>query len=179
MSRKATTKAELLADIQDARQKMEKKYGGLTPAQMVCPCSMGDWSVKDILAHLVDWEQRFIVWYQAGLKGETPQTPAPGKTWRDLPEINHQGYLAHRNESLEEVLANSTSSYDQIMTLVYGMTEEEIFSPKVYPWTGDSSLLGFIAANTSSHYRWAIRNIRTQTIRKSCPDINAKTVNNI
>ena len=76
MSRRAKTKKELLESIQSTRASLEKKFSKLTPGQMVWPGSMGEWSVKDILAHLVDWEQRFIEWYQAGKKREIPKTPA-------------------------------------------------------------------------------------------------------
>lgn len=80
------------------------------------------------------------------------------------------GYDKHRNESLEEVLINFENSYQEIWGLIEGMTEEEIFQEKYYKWTGKSSLLSWIAANTSSHYNWARRNIRTTVIRKAVYD---------
>jgi hypothetical protein len=168
MSRRAKTKKELIDSIRTTRAHLEKKFSKLTPKQMVWPGSMDDWSVKDIPAHLVDWEQRFIGWYQAGLRGEMPETPAPGMTWRELPKLNQQGYEQHKHESLEHVLEESAKSYQEVLELVEGMTEAEIFEPGHYAWTGDSSLLPWIAANTSSHYNWARRNIRTTVIRKEC-----------
>lgn len=169
MSRRAKTKQELLESIQHSFLNLKKKYSGLSPEQMVWPGSMGEWSVKDILAHLVDWEQRFINWYQAGKEGETPETPAPGYTWRELPRLNQSGYEIHKDDSLEGVLQQSQTSYREIFNLVQGMAEEEIFEIGYYAWTGRSPLLHWIAANTSSHYAWARRNIRTTVIRKGCP----------
>jgi hypothetical protein len=165
MSRRAKTKTELLESIRATRDQLNKKFSKLTPEQMVWPGSMGDWSVKDILAHLVDWEQRLIRWYQAGLRGEIPHTPAPGMTWRDLPKLNQKGYELHMHETLEDVFQQYQASYQQILTLIEGMTEREIFEAGRYAWTGDSSLLSWIAANTSSHYNWARRNIKTTVIR--------------
>ena len=170
MSRRATSKQELLDSIQHSNQVLTKKYSGLSPKQMVWPGSMGEWSVKDILAHLVDWEQRFIQWYQAGRKGETPETPALGYTWRELPRLNQLGYEMHKDDSLEDVMEQSQTSYQEIYHLVEGMAEEEIFEVGYYAWTGTSPLLHWIAANTSSHYAWARRNIRTTVIRKGCPE---------
>ena len=169
MSRRAKSKHELLESIQHSYQVLIKKYSGLSPEQMVWPGSMGAWSVKDILAHLVDWEQRFIHWYQAGVRGETPETPAPGYTWRELPRLNQLGYDIHKDDSLEDVLEQSQTSYREIYHLVQGMAEEEIFEAGYYAWTGTSPLLHWIAANTSSHYAWARRNIRTTVIRQGCP----------
>ena len=166
MSRRAQTKKELLESIQTPRELLNKKFSKLTPRQMVWPGSMGDWSVKDILAHLVDWEQRFIGWYKAGLGGEVPATPAPGVTWRELPKLNQEGFEQHQDETLETVLEQYERSYLEILEIVKGMKEKEIFEAKYYEWTGNSSLLPWIAANTSSHYNWARRNIRTTVIRR-------------
>jgi hypothetical protein len=170
MSRRARTKAELLKSIHESRALMEKKYAGLSPEQMIWPGSMGDWSVKDILAHLVDWEGRLISWYRAGLRGEIPETPAPGITWRQLPKLNQDGYEQHKDDSLEEVLDQSNRSFEEVLALVESMNEREIFETGIYPWTGESALLSWIAANTASHYNWAQRNIRTTVIRRGCPD---------
>jgi hypothetical protein len=167
MSRNAKTKEELLQSIKGTRERLEKKFSKLTPEQMIWPGSMDDWSVKDILAHLVDWEQRLIGWYEAGLRGEVPETPAPGLSWRDLPKLNQAGYERHKSEPLEDVLEQYWKSYQECLVLVGGMTEQEIFTPNFYAWTGTSTLLTWIVANTSSHYNWARRNIRTSVIRKA------------
>lgn len=167
MSRRAKTKMELMDSIHLTRRQLEKKFSRLTPHQMVWPGSMGDWSVKDILAHLVDWEQRFIGWYKAGLKEDVVETPAPGMTWRELPRLNQVGYEKHKDEPLRLVLKQFEGSHREILALIQRMTEQEIFTPKYYAWTGDSSLLPWIVANTSSHYNWARRNIRTTLISRA------------
>lgn len=169
MSRRAKTRGELLESIRTNRGLLDKKFARLTPEQMTWPGSMGEWSVKDILAHLVDWEQRFIAWYRAGLRDEVPITPAPGYTWRELPDLNQVWFERHKDERLETVLEQYENSYQEILALVESMTEQEIFEPGYYEWTGDSPLLPWIAANTSSHYNWARRNIRTTVITKGCP----------
>lgn len=167
MSRKAKTKAELLESIRTTREQLGVKFSKLTPEQMVWSGSMDNWSVKDILAHLVDWEQRFTDWYNAGLQNKVPETPAPGMTWRDLPKLNQEGYELHKDDNLEDVLDQFECSYKQTYTLIESMTEQEIFEPEYFAWTGKSSLLSWIVANTSSHYNWARRNIRTTVIQRA------------
>jgi len=158
------TKEELIEAIHQARSRLDKKFSKLSEEQMKWPGSMDTWSVKDILAHLVDWEQRLINWYKAGLLGENLELPAPGMTWRDLPQLNHQGYEKHKNESLEDVLIAYNKSYQQILGLIDKLSEQEIFTVGYYKWTGNSNLFSFIKANTYSHYRWATRNIRVTKI---------------
>ncbi|HEY46856.1 MAG: hypothetical protein AMJ88_06870 [Anaerolineae bacterium SM23_ 63] len=161
------TKTSLLDAIRDTRAQLEKKYSKLTPEQMIWPGSMDNWSVKDILAHLVDWEQRLIGWYQAGLRGAVPETPGPGMSWRDIPTLNQRGYEKHQDDPLDLVMENFQRSYQETLRLVEGMSEEEIYSPGYYKWTGKSSLYSYIAANTFRHYNWARTQIRTTKITKA------------
>ena len=72
------SKAELLKSTYAERDELERKIARLTPAELVFPGTMGEWSVKDILQHLVDWEQRWISWYEAGKRGEAVHTPELG-----------------------------------------------------------------------------------------------------
>ncbi len=169
MSEKATTKAELLLKIRQNHRRLVRKFTQLTPEQMTWPGAMDDWSVKDILAHLGDWEQRFIGWYQAGKRGERPEMPAPGMAWGDLAQLNRQAYDLRKDEPLEDVLAQFDRSYKEILALVESMKEREIREPKVYLWTEEMPLLEWIAANTCEHYEWAIRNIIVKAIRQCCP----------
>jgi hypothetical protein len=165
-----TTRETLLEAIHDTHAKLEKKFSKLTPDQMIWAGSMDHWSAKDILAHLVDWEQRLINWYQAGVRGEVPETPAPGMSWLDLPALNLEGYVRHRDETLDHVLGIYHRSFQETVRLVEGMSEEEIFTPGYYEWTGKSSLYSFIAANTFRHYNWARNQIRTTKILKAFAD---------
>jgi hypothetical protein len=159
------TKETLLEAIRFERGRLEQKVADLSPKEMIWPGSMDDWSVKDILAHLVDWEQRLIAWYRAGKRGEVPETPAPGKTWRDLPALNQEGFERHRDEPLEQVMNLFQRSYQQTLGLVEGMSEEEIYTAGLYEWTGEESLYDYIAANTFKHYNWARGQIRTNKIK--------------
>lgn len=160
------TKAVLLATIRDERGRLERKLAGLTPDEMVRPGCMGDWSVKDILAHLVDWEQRLVGWYEAGRRGETPAIPAPGRTWQDLAALNQAGLERHRGRPLDDVLADFAASHGQVLALIRAMSDAEIFTAGRYAWTGKSSLQHWIEANTADHYRWAWTQIRPEKIRQ-------------
>lgn len=37
-----------------------------------------DWSLKDLLAHLIAWDDLFIQWYLIGQRGGEPEVPALG-----------------------------------------------------------------------------------------------------
>lgn len=148
------TKTALIEGIREQRVKLEKKLARLSDEQMTAPM-MRAWSAKDILMHLVDWEQRMIGWYQAGLRGEVPQTPAPGMTWKDLAKVNRVGFERHRTLPLQQAMEAFHSSYLQILKLVESIPEEDLFVPGRYAWLGRASLAGFLDECSGNHYKWA------------------------
>jgi hypothetical protein len=87
--------------------------------------------------------------------------------WHDLTKLSRQGYECHRDRPLDDVLQDFRAASIQMLLLVEGMDENDIFTKGFYPWTRNSSLLTWIAANTYKHYCRARRQIRTTTIRES------------
>jgi len=159
-------KAELLEYTYSQRNKLEKKVASLSPAELIFPGSMGEWSVKDILQHLVDWEQRWIGWYEAGKKGETVYTPEPGYNWRQMGLLNEKYRLKYKDRPLDEVLEDFHASYRQIMSVIESVSEAEMLALGVYPWTGKLPLIAWMAGNTCEHYQWAIQMIHPLRIRR-------------
>jgi hypothetical protein len=151
------SKKELLAEIKLERKLLEDTLQSLNRKQMTVPgvCARGRWSVKDILAHLVEWEQMFLGWYRAGRRGEVPKTPAPDLNWRQLPLLNQRIYEKHRNRSLKSVLADFEASHQMTLKTVRAIPEKEMFKKGRYQWLGQVALISYIGPNTCSHYRWA------------------------
>lgn len=154
------TQQQLLAESQAEYQALEKLLSALTPAQMVQPGTLGDWSVKDVLAHLYEWQQMFFGWYEAGLRGETPATPGRGYKWNQLPALNQEIFLAYRDTPLDDVLAKFRASHQRTLQLIETLAGGDLFTPSRFAWTGKHSLATFISANTGSHYNWARTGLR-------------------
>jgi hypothetical protein len=166
-----TTKAGLLESIYTERAILEQKINSLTSAEMVFPGSMGEWSVKDILQHLVDWEQRWIGWYKAGKLGKPVETPEPGYNWRQMGELNAKYRLLYLQRPLEEVLEKFHASYNQIIRIIKDIPEQEMLAMRMYPWTGRLPLIAWIAGNTCEHYHWAVQMIHPLAIRRKIKGI--------
>jgi len=98
---KRLRKKELLLEIQRERIALDDTLA-LVPIRRMTKAGVtrGGWSVKDVLAHLVEWQQMNLDWYAAGLRGEKPAMPAPGFTLRELPRLNQMIYLKHHRRSL-------------------------------------------------------------------------------
>lgn len=142
-------KPELITHILTSRQALEKSLQGLTSDQMALPGVSGDWSVKDILAHITVWEQRMVAWLQAALAGEAPVLPASDQE-ADL--WNAQTYQENRDRPLEDIRAESGASYHQALEAVTAAPEIDLADAHRFPWRSGSPLWWMVAANTWWHY---------------------------
>ena len=53
-------KQQLLKQLEKAWTAIKESYAGLSDAQLTEPGVMGNWSVKDILAHVTTWEEEAL-----------------------------------------------------------------------------------------------------------------------
>ena len=157
---KQTSKAQLLKDIRTERRRLEKNLSGLNAEDMVRPGVMGTWSVKDILAHLVAWEKLFLDWYSTGVQGCSPSITPVGMSQSSIDTLNQLIYEKNQWRSLEDILAEFQASYQEIVTVVESIPEEDMLVHGRFNWTGKLTLSDYIAGNTCNHYAWAKSQIR-------------------
>src|SRR5205807_10077313 len=65
-------KQQLLKQLEKAWTTIEESYAGLSDAQLTEPGVMGEWSVKDILAHVTTWEEEALKYLPLILTGGRP-----------------------------------------------------------------------------------------------------------
>lgn len=159
---KRLPKAELLQEIAVERSRLDAILAQLTPRQMTqAGVTLAGWSVKDILGHLIGWQQMNLGWYAAGLRGETPDIPAPGLTWRDIRELNDRIYRKHHRRSLKAVLADYHAFHQEMLGLIDKVSDRDFVTVGRFAWAGPTwTLSDYVRANTASHYRWACNHIR-------------------
>ena len=153
------SKAGILERVHTERRRLEQNLVGLTPAQMEVPGVVGASSVKDVLAHLAEWEALCLGWVAATLRGDQPAVPAPGVTFGNLDPLNRQIYLKYKDCSVDEVLNFFRDTHQQFLVLLDGLTEEQVLKPGTFPWTGKSAFYGWIAAY-ANHDLWGKTKIR-------------------
>ena len=155
-----TTKAQLLAESESERQALEALLQDLSEAQMTRRGVVGPWSIKDVLAHLAEWEQMVLGWLKTSQRGAIPDVPARSYKWSELPGLNEHIRAKHAAKSLRQVRAWSARSYRQVMTAIDAIPEKKLFTPGLYPWMNKNTLASYFTCCTSSHYRWARQQIR-------------------
>jgi hypothetical protein len=159
---KRLRRTDLLSEIERERTALDDVLAGLSPRQMTTDgVTRGGWSVKDILAHLVEWQRMNLDWYAAGLRGEKPAMPAPGYTLRDLPRLNAMIYRKHHRRSLRAVLSDYRSYHEQVIDLIRRLPDADLVTLGRFSWTGPSwTLSDYLRASTAPHYLWARTRIR-------------------
>ena len=159
---KRLRKRELLKEIEVERTALDNSLALVPANQMTKPgVTHGGWSVKDVLAHVVEWQQMNLDWYAAGVRGEKPAMPAPGFTLRELPRLNEMIYQKHRRRSLDAVLRDYRSHHERVVALIDCLPNADLVTMGRFSWTGPSwTLSDYLRASTAAHYLWARNHIR-------------------
>ncbi len=120
------TKADLLARFEDERQHWHRLLAKIDRERMEEPGPMGEWTFKDLVAHLLGWRERMIVRLDAATRGdETPPPPWPAELTED-DEINNWIYEQNRDRPLADVLADADASYQRLASCVAALSEEDV-----------------------------------------------------
>lgn len=120
-------------------------------------------NIRDVLAHLHVWHVMMLDWYNVGMAGRKPSIPADGYTWKTVPALNREIWEKSQGFSLEDCIERIQKSHQKVSALIEKHTDEELFTKKLYPWTGSTSLGAYLISATSSHYDWGLKLIKKAT----------------
>ena len=137
------TKDDLLAYIQAEHANWRALVAEVSEERMEQPGPMGDWTFKDLVAHLLGWRERTLRRLEAGPDREPP-TPWPGHLTEvdEVDEINEWIYEQNRDRPLHEVLAEADASYQRLAAAVAALPEEDLTTPGRFAWMEGKSLAG-------------------------------------
>src|SRR5439155_2124114 len=119
------TKEKLLRTMRDARSEWEALLSEVGEARMQQPGVEGDWSVKDIVAHVAYYERWLVGYLQAAQRNERPN-PTPETAGLSMDQRNTWIYEQARNKPLREVLDDGQQVLDQLLTSVQALSEEDL-----------------------------------------------------
>jgi hypothetical protein len=149
----------VLKRVRTERRRLEANLAKLSPLDMLIPGVVGQWSIKDVIAHIMEWEAMFFPWYEASLRGETPEIPGPGLTWKNLDVLNQRIYEKHRARPLEEILADFRSVHQRLEDTVNAMNLDQRTTPGYFSFTGGGTVIDWMNAY-AAHDLWAKTEIR-------------------
>jgi len=123
-------KSELLDWLQEEQQKWEGYLDQIGLERMEQPGVNGDWSFKDMVAHLNGWQPRMIAQLQAAQRGEPePPPPWPAHLQSD-DEINAWIYDSNKKRPLREVLDESHQLFQQLLAVIESLPDDVRIEPE-------------------------------------------------
>lgn len=151
---------EALLDKPTLLDKVETEYQAfvdlLAPLdgwQLTTPGVVGDWSIKELLAHLTVWQKRLLTVLQAARQGIQPETPITQITCEDLDRANRVFYEAAKARPLDDVWSVFRATYLQVKQEIAALSEEALKDPERFAWLDGLALEHFIACDTYEHYQ--------------------------
>lgn len=158
----ALNKIQLLDAMQTGHHRFNIFLSEIPADQMLLPHVVGEWSIKDILAHIVVHEQRMIEWVTNKLEGKPITDPQPySMPEHELTVLNEQIFQQNRYRALEEILSDLDTTYFQALALVEAVSEAGLFDRSYVRLRDGEALWEAVAANTYWHYEEHERDIRT------------------
>ena len=117
-------KSELLKWLQDEYRQWEALLDQIGEARMDQPGVNGDWSIKDIVAHLTNWQPRLIARLQAAQRSEPEPPPSWPAHLQTDDDINAWIYEANRHRSVREVLFETQHVFQQLLAVIEGFPDD-------------------------------------------------------
>ena len=142
-------KQQVIERLQWERAAWEALLAEVGEERMTQPGPMGDWTMKDTVAHVTGWGQEHIAHLQAAQRGDAPASPLD--TGEDVDVINQRIYNANVDKSLHDVLNESRAFWKQLEDLMQATTEEDLIEPERFSWTKGKALGSMTVDNLANH----------------------------
>ncbi|HZY40936.1 MAG TPA: ClbS/DfsB family four-helix bundle protein [Anaerolineae bacterium] len=142
-------KAELIQRIETDWMRLQASLDGLSEGQLHTPGVVGEWSIKDILAHITAWQTRLIAAMFKAEKGLIPDTTGADAT---VDKLNAQWYREMKDRPFDQVWDDLDASYHQILGRLENWSEADLFEPKRFKWMKGEPFERYLAGDSYEHY---------------------------
>jgi DinB superfamily len=114
-------KHQLFQKLEQAWTALKESCVSLSEAQLLEPGVMGEWSVKDILAHVTPWEEEALKYLPLILTGGRPPRYIQSG---GIDAFDAQMAEQKRNMALSEVLRQLEETHLRLLDYLHSMPEE-------------------------------------------------------
>lgn len=142
-------KEELLEELKESREKTLGLLDDLPDEALEEPGVLGNWSIKDILAHLTSWEAELIKLLWQASQGQKPSSAH--FSGRTVDQLNAQWFKENKNRPLERVLADFTAVRKQTLRRLENFSNKDLNNPDRFLWLKGKPLWEWVAEDTFRH----------------------------
>jgi hypothetical protein len=119
-------KKQLLTKLNKSWSAFRESYAGLSDDQLLEPGVMGDWTVKDIIAHISVWEQESLSHLPHLLKGES--TPRYADLYGGIDAFNAMMIGKMHRFTLSEVHQRLEGTHHELLDYLQSVPEEHFLA---------------------------------------------------
>ncbi len=149
----APTKGEILAAIERERAAWETLLAEVGEARMLEPGPMGEWSFKDLTAHLTGWRARSLQRLEAAANGQPEPAPVWPANRQTDDEINAWIHEVNADRLLGEVVGESRESYARLAEIIQMLPDDALNDPAHFPWLEGAALgEAIVSGDFFGHY---------------------------
>ncbi len=160
------TKAGLLHELRAARAEWDALMAEVGADRITEPGAAGDWSVKDVMAHLTSYSRWFVSASEAHFRGELP--PLDGTEGMDFEQRNQVWHQQTRNRPLGDIQAESQQVFGRLLEVVEAHSEEFLTQPQQFEGLPEPLLVWkMLEGDGYEHYREHMRSIRAWLARSA------------
>ncbi len=135
-------KQQVIDKLDAAYRDFTGSYAGLSDEQMLAPGVTGDWSVKDIIAHVTWWEEEALKHLPGILQGIRP--PRYSVTYGGIDAFNARMTAQHQALSLAEARRQAEDTHRRLVEYLHAVPEEH--------FTTETRFRRRLKLDTYSHY---------------------------
>ncbi len=145
----AMTKAKLMAKMHATRREWDALLANITPAQMMQPSVIGEWSIKDVIFHCTSYARWFVTALQAALLGAP--LPEPENTL-PIDERNQLDFQQSQQHALDTVLADARNVSRRLLELTEAQSEAFLLEPQRFAGIAEPIVVWKHLDHVCNHY---------------------------
>lgn len=156
------TKKDLIEAANEQFEKLWNLIDGMTEKERTADINPNerDKNVRDVLVHLYEWHCLLLNWIKSNTQGKPAAFLPEPYNWKTYPKMNVEFWKKHQGTPYADAEKMLKKTHKEVMKLIETFSNEELFSKAVFNWTGTTTLGSYCVSATSSHYDWAIKDIK-------------------
>jgi uncharacterized damage-inducible protein DinB len=140
---------EILEELDRVREELLVAIEPLPDEALLQPGVMGDWTMADILAHLVAWESEMVTALLRIDQGKTPQRLVDA--FADVDGYNARRYQENKGRDLDRIFEDLIGVRVQLEDWLAEFSDKQLNDAKRYSWSRGLPLWHIIAENSFRH----------------------------
>ena len=150
-------KTQILTQLKNEFNRWEDLLAGLSPAQITARDLPANLSIKDVVAHLMAWQQISIARLEAAHHNREPVLPdwlagSDPESEEEIDVFNARIHQLYYDKSWPQVYQAWRDGFSRFLALGEAIPEETLLDTQAYPWLKGYPLLAVLQGSYEHHH---------------------------